>query len=94
MLQMENVHKKHTDFNDRMRVAGKHKRAAIRNDLENERMVLDERARRMPPGLRKYYFDRIVELDDEIGVLKTAYPAFQGRYDSNKIPSLKNVPHI
>ena len=94
MLQVDNVQKKVTSFNDRRRVSQQHRLAAVRNDLENERMSLDERARQMPQGLRKYYFDRIVELDDEIKELKTKYPGFQGLYDSNKIASLTNVPHI
>ena len=50
MPQQENVHKKLTSFNDRKRVAEKHKLAAVRNDLERERMSLDERARQMPDG--------------------------------------------
>ena len=94
MLQVENVREKLGSFNDRRRATERHKLAAVRNDLENERMSLDERARQMAPGLRAYYFNRISDLDEEIKTLKTKYPSFQGLYDSNKIESLKNVPHI
>ena len=94
MLQSENMHKKLTSFNDRRRAEQQHKLAAVRNDLENERMVLDERARRMPVGVRKYYFDRISELDEEIGKSKARYPSFVRVYDTNNIHSLKNVPFI
>ena len=62
--------------------------------LENERMALDECARRMPVGVRKYYFDRISELDDQIKDSKQRYPSFVGVYDTNNIHSLKNVPFI
>ena len=94
MLQSENLHKKLASFNDRRRVEQKHKLAAVRNDLENERMILDERARRMPEGVRKYYFDRIADLDEEIKRSKARYPSYVGVYDTNNVHSLKNVPFI
>ena len=94
MIQSENMHKKLTSFNDRRRAEQKHKLAAVRNDLENERMVLDERARRMPEGVRKYYCGRIKDLDSEIKVLKGSYPTFVGVYDSNTVQSLKNEPPV
>ena len=94
MLQSENLHKKLTSFNDRRRAEQQHKLAAVRNDLQNERMILDERARRMPEGVRKYYFDRISELDEQIKDSKQRYPAFVGVYDTNTVHSLKNVPFI
>ena len=94
MLQSENMHKKLTSFNDRRRAEQQHKLAAVRNDLQNERMILDERARRMPEGVRKYYFDRISELDERIKDSRQRYPSFVGVYDTNNIQSLKNVPFI
>ena len=94
MVKSENLHKNLTSFNDRRRAEQYHKLAAVRNDLENERMVLDERARRMPEGLRKYYFERISELDKQISESKTRYPAFVSVYDTNNSQSLKNVPFV
>ena len=84
MFQVEHIHKKRIDFNDRKRVERKHHLTAVRNDLENARMVLDEGVRRMPEGVRKYYWDRIDELDSEIKVLKPTYLSFTGSYASNK----------
>ena len=94
MLQVENVHKKRTDFNDRKRVQHLHHMAAVRNDLQNERMILDQHVRQMPPGLRQFYWNNIDELDEEIKASKTAYPEFRGLYDNAKVASLTNVSHI
>ena len=77
----ENLLKEVSSHRDRNREKETYLRASHRNELEQQRNNLRNGLDRLTEGVRKYYMDRIVQLDTKISASKKRYPMFRGNYD-------------
>ena len=77
----ENMLKEVSSHRDRAREKEKYLLASHRNGLEEQRNNLRYGLEKLPEGVRKYYLDRIVQLDTQIDTSKKRFPMFRGNYD-------------
>ena len=79
--QHENLLQEVASHRSRAREREKYFIASQRNGLEEQRGNLRNGLERLPPPMRRYYLDRINQLDAKIDASKRKYPMFRGNYD-------------
>ena len=77
----ENMFKEVSSHRSRAREKEKYLLASQRNGLEEQRGNLRNGLEKLPEAVRKYYLERIAQLDTKIETSKQCFPMLRGNYD-------------